>query len=698
MATTTEDTAAEAKTGIVPGWLIVLGVVGVGLALLLTMGAEQEWPEEVRSRFPFVDWVNQAQKWLEVNLKWFTRAVGGGVVAVLEAIELFLWTVPWLAVLAALTIPALAYGGLRLALVTVVGVMMWGVFGAWDESMSTLALMGVAVTLSVVIGVGLGIWSAQSDRFEAILRPVLDTMQVMPAFVYLLPAIFFFGVGYAAAVMAVIIYALPPMIRLTNLGIRQVPPTMIEAAESFGTTRTQLLFKVQIPQALPSILLGVNQTIMMALALAVLAVFVGAGGLGEVVWKAIVRLRVGASLEGGLCIVGMAIIFDRLSQAMAAPPRSLQLSPGEMMFRLLPQSWERFAPARVVEKGIDLLWQVGCLPARGVTWLAERVSGGLGDWVERHTYLVMGILVIAALLAIDAYAPRAWQIGSYPRSLEFSIRQPIDAGIEWLTVNPTFIAITQGIRTTVFLYFLQPLDQLLTQTPWWYVTAAFTGLAWMVAGRWIALLTFVSLVFCGAAGLWALTMYTVAGTTVSVLVCLILGLPIGIWAAYSRTVDQIIRPILDLMQTIPSFVYLIPALFFFGGNPTTAIIATVVYAIPPIIRTTALGLRQVPVQIGEVATAFGTTPIQSLIKVKLPLALPSILLGVNQTVIMALAMQTVTPLVAGLGLGKEVYDAMSTANTGKGLAAGIGIVLMAVVLDRITQATTATQRRALGLV
>lgn len=698
MATTTEyGTETQAQVRLPIGLIASLAALAGALILLFTMGGEQSWPETVTSRFPFAEWVNQAQTWLEDNFKWLTRAVGKVVVDLMETVELFLWTAPWLVVVALFTIPALAYGGLRLALVALACIWIWGAFDMWDEAMSTLALMSVSVTLSVLIGVGLGVVSAWSNRFDAFLRPILDTMQVMPAFVYLLPAIFFFGIGYAAAVMAVMIYALPPVIRLTSLGIRQVPATMIEAAESFGTTQRQLLFKVQIPQAMPSILLGINQTIMMALALAVFAVFVGAGGLGEEVWNAIRRLKVGWSLEGGLCIVTMAILFDRLSQKIATPDRPAKSAIGAPPFRLLPQSWEVWGAARGTEAVIAVIWQILAAPMRGVARLADLIGARTGEWVRRHSFLIAGIILIGAMLAIEIYAPRGWRIGGFPSALEFSIRAPVDDAIDWLTVNPTFILITQAIRSGVFLYFLDPLDRFLTETPWWYMTAAFTGLIWLAAGWRLGIVTLLSLAFCGAAGLWALTMYTLAGTTVSVLICLVLGIPIGIWAAYSRTADQIIRPILDLMQTIPSFVYLIPALFFFGGNPTTAVIATVVYAIPPIIRTTTLGLRQVPAEIGEVATAFGTRPLQALTKVRLPLASPSILLGVNQTVIMALAMQTVTPLVAGLGLGKEVYDAMNTVNTGKGLAAGIGIVLMAVILDRLTQAVTATQRRALGL-
>ena len=683
----------------------VLAVIAVSLVVLRLFGGEQVFPEAITSRFAFVDWINQAEDWLKENLRWLTRSISDAVGWALGLLEEFLWTTPWLVVLIAFVVPSLAYGGLRLALLATICVMMWGAFDMWFEAMSTLAMMGVSVGLCVVLGAAVGVACAQSDRVEAFVRPILDAMQVMPAFVYLLPAIFFFGVGPTAATMAVMIYALPPMIRLTNLGIRQVPPTMIEAAESFGASRGQMLWKVQIPQALPSIMLGVNQTIMMALALAVLAVFVGGGGLGEQVWKAITKLKVGWSLEGGLCIVGMAILFDRLSQAMSEPTIAPRLTEGEMRFRLLPQNWEPVAAARAAETVIDWVWRAGAAPARAVMAAARVAGPTAARLVERHIYLVMAALLIALTIALGEFARDLGKatglsfkwVTDYPRGWEISIRDPIDAAIEWLTLNSAFIAVTKWIRAVVYLYFLNPLDTFLTHLPWWYVTALFTGLVWLAAGWRLAVATLIALAFAGAAGLWDLTMYTLAGTAVSVLICLIVGVPIGVWAANSKLVDEIVKPILDLMQTIPSFVYLIPALFFFGGNPTTAIIATVVYAIPPIIRTTALGLRQVPETIDEVGRSFGATPLQTLWKVKLPLASPSIMLGVNQTVIMALAMQTVTPLVAGLGLGKEVYDAMNIANSGKGLVAGTIIVLMAVLLDRVTVALTATQRKALGL-
>ena len=671
------------------------------MIVLYTIGEEQVFPEAATSRFPFADWVNNAEDWLKANLRWLTRAISSGVGWALETVEEFLWTVSWWVVLIGLVVPSLTYGGLRLAIITTLGVMMWGAFDMWYEAMSTLSMMGISVGLSIFFGVLIGVASAQSDRFEAAVRPILDTMQVMPAFVYLLPAIFFFGIGPTAATMAVMIYAMPPMIRLTNLGIRQVPETMVEAARSYGCTPRQMLFKVQIPQALPSIMLGVNQTIMMALALAVLAVFVGGGGLGEQVWKAIVKLKVGWSLEGGLCIVAMAIIFDRLSQAMSSQPEAPKLNRGEMLFRLLPQSWEPYFLARWIEQTINVVWvgvaTVSTAITRAVAKAVGVISKPAGEVIGKRPHLVMALTLIAILMILQEYAPRSWRPGDYPGDWEFSIRKPVDDAIAALTIYPPFYSVTQWMRAITYLYFLKPIDFFLTHLPWWYVSVLFTAIAWYIAGWRLGLLTALSLLFCGASGLWGLTMYTITGTTVSVLFCLLIGIPFGVWAAYSRLADMILRPILDTMQTIPAFVYLVPALFFFGGNPTTAVIATVIYAIPPVIRATALGLRQVPVEVDEVARSFGTTPLQALAKLKIPLALPSIMLGVNQTVIMALAMQTVTPLVAGLGLGKEVYDAMNIADTGKGLTAGLGIVLMAVVLDRLSLAITANQRAALGL-
>jgi len=671
----------------------------LSLAVYAVLGYKFPFPQFIIDAFPFADWVNEGRTWLEANLKTYTRAIADVVKIPLEWLEETLWVLPWLVVMLALVLLSLAYGGLPLGLLTFAGVMFWGMVDMWYEAMSTLSLMAVSVAFSALIGVLLGIVASQSDRFDRCLRPVLDTMQTMPAFVYLIPAIFFFGVGATSAAMAVIIYALPPAVRLTNLGIRQVPATMIEAAESFGSSRLQLLFKVKLPQALPSIMLGINQCIMMGLGLAVLAVFIGGGGLGEQVWKALTRLKVGWAFEGGICIVFVAIIFDRLSYAISGVSKSnTKEQVNGMVFRLLPQKWDENRIAIAIERPIGWICDACKSAAASVTSLVATplrfVLPGFSNWLTKKPLLIFGLLILAVVYFL---APHIKWMSSYPSSLELSIREPIDYAINWLTINPTFIGITKAIRSSIYLYFLNPLDSFLSGLPWWYVMATIGLIVWKSTSLKFAFVTTAFLVFLAAAGLWEISMFTLAGTVVSVGICMLLGVPLGVLAAYSRPVDAFLRPVLDTMQTMPAFVYLIPALFFFGGNKTTAVIATVIYAIPPVIRLTNLGLRQLPSEIDEVAGSFGSGTLQTLFKVKLPMASPSIMLGLNQAVVFALAMQAITPLVAGLGLGKEVFNAMNTANMGKGLTAGIGIVLLTIMLDRLTQGWTSNQQRALGL-
>jgi len=681
------------------GITITLAGLLVSLLVYATAANVFEFPRQIVDAFPFAEKVNEAQRWLEANLKDYTRAVAELVRVPLEWLEEQLWELPWLFVLLLLLLPALAYGGLKLGLLTFIGVMFWGMVDMWYEAMSTLSLMTVSVFFSVVIGVFVGVLASQSDRFEMIIRPVLDTMQTMPAFVYLIPAIFFFGIGATSAAVAIIIYVLPPAVRLTNLGIRQVPHTMIESAQSFGSSSLQMLFKVKLPHALPSIMLGVNQTIMMALGLAVLAVFIGGGGLGEQVWKALTRLKVGWAFEGGICIVFVAIILDRLSHAISGVSAKQQWSdPGSARFHLLPQKWDTSPLARAIEWPVGTLWNLFSTAGRAMTnalcTALSPVSVTVAKTLANRPVLVVGTLLL--LLVYFAGGEVKW-MNTFPRAWELSLRDPIDAAINWLTVNPTFIGITKAIRSTIYLYLLNPLDLFLSGLPWFYLMALIALIVWVSVSWQFAIITLLFLLFLAAADLWELTLFTLAGTSVSVAICMVIGVPIGIAAAYSRAINSVVQPVLDAMQTLPAFVYLIPALFFFGGNKTTAIIATVIYAIPPVIRLTTLGLRQVPEEVDEVAGSFGSSTLQTLIKVKVPMASPSIILGLNQAVVFALAMQAITPLIGGLGLGKEVFDAMNVSNLGKGLAAGIGIVLLTIVLDRVTQGWTKNQRKALGL-
>ena len=297
-------------------WVIAAGLLLVSLVVWAVHGQETVFPESVSSAFTFAEKTDEIQDKVFPVIQPTTRAIAAGTTWLYESLVDFLIFTQWQIVFVILVLPAFAYGGLRLGLLAVIAVSSFLVLDFWDESMETLSLMSISILISIVIGILMGIAASQSDRAEAVIKPILDTMQTLPAFVYLIPAFYLFGIGAPGAILATVIYALPPIVRLTNLGIRQVPAGIDEAATSFGATRMQMLIKVKLPLAMPSIKLGMNQTVMMALALVVLATFIGSPGLGDIVYTALQRINVGKGLEGGLAIVLMAIVLDRVTYAM----------------------------------------------------------------------------------------------------------------------------------------------------------------------------------------------------------------------------------------------------------------------------------------------------------------------------------------------------------------------------------------------
>ena len=281
-----------------------------------------EFPESWVIRADVQTFIDDATEWVVVNWNAFFRAINEGVLYIQVPLEKFLLWLPWWFVIAAVGLLAWWIVGRKIAAVSTALLLLTGVFGLLDFAMQTLAILITATLLTVAIGMPLGILGAKSDGFDAFIRPVLDGMQTMPSFVYLVPAIMLFGLGTTPAIMATIIYAVPPLIRLTNLGIRQVDPEVVEAARAFGSTSRQILVKVQFPMALPTIMAGINQTIMMALAMVVIASMIGAEGLGIEVLNGINRLEPGRGLIGGLGIVIMAIIIDRITQGLARGRRA----------------------------------------------------------------------------------------------------------------------------------------------------------------------------------------------------------------------------------------------------------------------------------------------------------------------------------------------------------------------------------------
>ncbi|MEQ9814232.1 MAG: proline/glycine betaine ABC transporter permease [Azospirillaceae bacterium] len=277
---------------------------------------------------PLGDWVALIVDWLQDNAAVIFDGIAAGIDWLVSGFESILIGIPALVFALVVVLVCLWQLGWRFGIFAILSMVLLIGMDLWRETMQSLALITAATIVSLAIGLPLGIWASRSDRVQAVLRPILDLMQTLPPFVYLIPAAMFFGIGKVPGAIATIIFSMPPAVRLTALGIRQVPKEIVEAGLAFGCTRRQLLYRVQIPNALPTIMAGVNQTIMLALSMVVIASMIGAGGLGNTVLTGIQRLNVGLGFEGGIGVVILAIILDRLTQSFGQPPEKKRgLSP-----------------------------------------------------------------------------------------------------------------------------------------------------------------------------------------------------------------------------------------------------------------------------------------------------------------------------------------------------------------------------------
>jgi glycine betaine/proline transport system permease protein len=547
----------------------------------------------------------------------FLNTVIGGLESVL------LWF-PWYVVVAAVFLIPARVGMWKHGLVAAGALFYTGLIGLWEPTMETLALMSSAVMIAVIIGLPFGVWSALKPRVEKVSRPILDAMQTIPAFVYFLPLIGFFGIGSVNAVVATVIYALAPVVRLTTLGIRQVPPQTVEASRVFGSTSRQTLLKVQLPMALPTILTGLSQTIMMALGIVVLAVFVAAGGLGVNVLQSLSQRRTGRGIAAGLAIVAVAMVLDRVWRSLAVTDPLKQV------------------PRR---------WQVIGLGGLIVATFFGRLTG-LVDF------------------------PDVWE----PRLLD-----PIDNVVDWARDNLSWL--TRPINDFIVAVIIVPVRNFLIQDLAWPVLVFVTGWAlWMVKGWRLALFGMASLLLIGAMGMWALSIDTLVQVITAALIATVIAIPIGIWVGRRPRVETALGPVLDALQTIPSLVYIIPVVILFTVGVVPGIIASVLYAMVPGIRITALGIKYVPEESVEASRTFGATPAQTLLGVRIPLAASTIMAAVNQVIMMVLAMVIIAGFVGGGALGFETIRALTRSEYGLGFEVGVAIVLMAMILDRYTQA------------
>ncbi len=571
-------------------------------------------------------WVrkNRSSNW---SFKFFFNPVISIVDFGLNGVEsLFLW-LPWFIppVIVFLIIARTRRWGL--AIFTACAVIYPGVVGLWPESIVTISLMAVSVAISILVGVPLGVLTALNTRVEAIARPLLDGMQTVPATVYLIPIVLVFGIGPAPAAIATVIYAIPPMIRLTCLGIRQVPKSAVEAATMFGATKRQILAKVQLPLAVPSIIAGINQTVMMALGIVVIATLVGAGGLGQEINQTVRRLEPGRGLVVSLAVVAVALVLDRVS-------RSLVIEPGGQRFHIS----RKMMYATITSLAI------------------ATVIGRMIGWID------------------------------FPFSWGTSFADPIDSAFTWL--RTTFDVITRPFNDFVVRELIVRAQTWLNETlAWQAIVVAASAFSYFVAGWKMSLTTALGITFIGLTGRWPDAVDTLTQTVIAVIFSMLIAIPIGIWLGRRPRAESMIAPFLDALQTIPNLVYAIPFVMIFSVGPVPGIFAAVVYAIPPGIRLTALGIRQVNYESLEAATTFGATPRQVLWGVRVPLAMPSIILAINQMVMMVLAMAIIAGMVGGGGLGYRSIEALTKPDAGLGAEVGIAIVVMATILDRLLQAT-----------
>jgi glycine betaine/proline transport system permease protein len=620
--------------------VIVVALIAIMVVLYPILRNDSPWPTgltyALNARLDEVyNWIvdNQGSSWIYV---YFLNQISHFLNWLVTSLTDLLNGMTWIGVVLALVGISVRWCGGRATLVVLGALASFGVMGLWTESMQTLALMVASVSVSLAIGIPLGIWAGRSNGFNKAITPVLDAMQIIPAFAYLMPVVILFSVGNPASVIVTVIYAVPPAVRITALGIRGVAANSVEAANSLGATRFQVLGKVQLPLARRTIMLGVNQTIMMALSMVVIASLIGGAGLGDVIISSLTYLDVGSATIGGAAIVFLAIALDRTTSA---------------------------ASARA-----DLAVHHESPEAR-----------------RRMRQLTLGGLVVVVLATLISRAAGA---GAFPNALSArgSLVSWINSAVGWAESpsHPVY-PVTSNFGDFIVTWGLEPLRSFMVGTPWWLMIAGAVLVALSVAGWRQAITVGVLLTAIGVMGVWPDAMDTASQVIVATTLTLILGFAVGVWASESPRVEQILRPILDAMQTLPQFVYLVPVVALFNVGRVPGVIASVLYAMPVVIRLVTAGLRDVSATAVEAASSFGASRTQLLMKVKIPLARPAIMLGINQGIVMVLAVVIVAGLVGGGALGYGVVVGLQRNAFGDGVVASLAILCLGIVLDRITQ-------------
>lgn len=605
----------------------------------------------------FVNWALRSEDPGSFGIKNISRAVAGAiefpVVAIqhllVKGFEIDLFGQPfvfpplsWLGVMAFAICIAARVGNVRLTMLTAVTLFYIAVVGLWQSAMLTLALVLIAVVTGAGAGLALGIASYRSKAVHHTLSPVLDFMQTVPVFGYLVPAILLFGYSPAAALVVTLIYTIPPMVHITRSALQQASAETIELGRMTGCSPRQLLFRVMLPSERPRLMLGVNQVIMLTLNMVIISSLIGAGGLGYEVWQAVKSLKISRGVETGVAITLLAITLDRLSQAYAS----------------------RRPDHRLISHSI--------LHRYGLIWF------GAGS----------AILFTLAGLRVDAVA-------NVPDSLALSSGRFWEGVVDWINLN-AYGAIS-FVKDRLFVFVLRPAKQIMLALPWAGVVLLLGVLGYRLGGLKLALLCVALTAFIAVAGQWEKAMLSVYLVSISVAIAALIGIPLGFLVASSDRLHATSEVVLDTLQTLPSFVYLIPVVMLLGVGDFSALTAIVLYAIAPAVRYTASAVREVPAAVIEASKAFGATPAQIRRRVILPLASPGILLALNQTLMLGLSMLIITALVGTRDLGQETLIALSKSDPGRGLVAGVCVAFIAIAANRLLLSWCEKRQRELGL-
>ncbi len=552
--------------------------------------------------------------------------------------------VPWVVLVGLFIVVGAKLGGPWLAALAGACSLYLAVFDTWEDSMITLSIVFVVAPLAALFGWAAGLAAAKARWFEALLVPVLNVMQSMPHFSYLLPISVFIGIGDEAGAIATIMFAIPPMARLTLLGLRSVPPEVREAGLMSGCTKWQMLWRVEMPAARPQFMVGINQVLMQCFGMTVLASFVGTRGLGLPLLNFLQSLKIGKALEFGVAIVLMAIMLDRLSQAAGARrPEHIDYS----------KSWLQRHPF----------------------WIA-----GAG--------VVVGGMVLTRITEHAQVLPKDWTVSTAPFWEEI---------VDWVQLN---LKSPLGyFRDFMIVEVLFPMRDGFQALPWIGLLVLVAAVGWRFGGWRLAAIVATFVAYLAFSGFWIESMETLYLVVAALIVSVVIGVPIGIFASTTDRRYAAVQVVLDTFQVLPSFIYLIPVVMLFRVGPVAALTAIVIYATVPAVRYTMLGLRNVPDDMIEAAEMSGCTRTQVLRKVKFPMAFPEIMLGMNQVLLFGLLLVIISAFIGGIdGLGDDILLARTEqALVGEGIVAGFNVAVIGLTADQLITNYARQRKAQLGI-